>query len=110
MLLEGRSCDGTIGWSPAPLAQDCDGEPCDPADPYAAHWSISGAIQATAFGETTSVATVETIALALAEEYSGSLISWEAQATPADVADLLRKAECFVRKAKDPTGLKDLLK
>lgn len=112
-LLESRSQDATIGWSPSPLASDVDGDPVEPSDPYAVHWSISGAVQAVALTELTAVSTMETIQIALAEgetAWTFSLIRWEAEASPSDVIDLMRRAEEFVRRAKHPRPPKDIAK
>ncbi len=89
------------------------GYECDPGDPYAVQWSISGAVQAIRHNELVAVSTIETIAIALADRgHEGSLIRWETAdgRTARHVQDLLIDAERFVRKAQHPHPPKDLLR
>lgn len=101
-------------WTPNALALDHRGFLCDPGEPYAVAWSITGAILKVRHNELVAVSTVETLQIALLRDFAheGTLLRWET--CPARTADevraLLIRAERHVRDAKHPHPPKDLIK
>lgn len=47
-IIEGAAARLQIGWTQVNLAEDADGERCDPGDPDAVAWCALGAVQAAA--------------------------------------------------------------